>query len=133
MPCNSDYLNPTQRELEMREAAILLVWACQQIGRIPPGFAVKEAKNIYAKDERSVTELYALLRALSQHDIELLVYNARDKMSRKLADWWEDHQEADRKREKKERDAVQRRIAASRGLAKLSDDEKIALGLEDKL
>lgn len=129
MPCNSDYLNPNQREREMQRAAKLLVYVHQQTGKTPPAFAVKEAANIYARDERSVVDLCRFLRAMNDDDRERLVYNAKDKLARELADWWEAHQAADAAREAGKSVEEQRKAAAKAGLAKLTDEEKKALGI----
>lgn len=129
MPCNSDYLNPNKREREMQRAAKLLVYVHQQTGKTPPPFAVKEAANIYASDERNVVDLCGFLRAMSDEDRERLVYNAKDKTARDLADWWEVHQAADAAREAGKAVEEQRKAAAEAGLAKLTAVEKKALGL----
>ena len=99
MPCRSDYLEPSQRERELQRAAKLFVYACKKTGTTPPKWAVKEAKNIYADDERSVTRLCNKLKAMSAKRRDALVYNARSKTARDLADWWEEHLEADAERE----------------------------------
>lgn len=42
--------------------------------------------------------LCAFLKKLKRDDVwkfDALVYNARDRMSRNLADWWEEHQKVD--------------------------------------
>lgn len=129
MPCNSDYLRPTQREREMQRAAKLLVYVHQQTGKAPPDFAVKEADNSYASDERNVVDLCGFLRAMNDEDRERLVYNAKDKTARDLADWWEEHQAADAAREAGKSIEEQRKAAANSGLAKLTAEEKKALGL----
>lgn len=41
-------------------------------------------------------ELCGIIRGLIRAQREYLVYNAHDKTSRKLADWWEQHQEFDK-------------------------------------
>jgi hypothetical protein len=55
------------------------------------------------------------------------IYNGHSRASRALADWWEDHQEADRERHKTEqaREAQARLIESAR--AKLTAEEYEAL------
>jgi hypothetical protein len=129
MGCNSEYLQASNREQELQRAAQLLVYVHEQSALEPPEWAKKEAKNIYASDDRSVTELCAFLQGMEPVAREQLVYNAKCKTARDLADWWETHQAADRKREERERkEAEQAQLRAS-AIGKLSDEERKALGL----
>ena len=64
--CNSDYLAPSRREQELQRAARLLVYDCKALGKKPEKWTVAEAGNIYAKDERSVTELCAELKKMDK-------------------------------------------------------------------
>jgi len=129
MGCNSDYLEPTYREKELQRAAKLLVYVREKLGQKPEAWVVKEADRIYAKDERSVTELCAALKAMDSKQLDALVYNARDKSARGLADWWEEHQAADAEREKQEVAEKDRKKTAKQALTKLSKKEREALGL----
>jgi hypothetical protein len=40
---------------------------------------------------------------MSTEDADRLVYDGRNPMARKLADWWEEHQKADKMRRNRER------------------------------
>ena len=51
-------------------------------------------KDIYCKADYT-QHLCNALRGLDEAEITAIVYNARDPMSRKLADWWEQHQQVD--------------------------------------
>ena len=129
MPCNFDYLEPSSREKELQRAAGLLVYLRKQTGKKPETWSVKESDNCYASDERSVTELCAALKAMDPKRRDTIVYNAHDKNARDLADWWEEHQAADAKREKKEAAERERKRTSKQALAKLSKKERKALGL----
>lgn len=43
--------------------------------------------------------LCSRINALSESELERIVYNGRDKESRKLADWWDEHSAFDRNKE----------------------------------
>jgi hypothetical protein len=128
MPCNSDYLAPSNRESELQRAATLLVYVQRQTGQEPEEWVVAEAKNLYASDARSVTELCAALKAMDPEQRDEIVYNARSKIARDLADWWEEHQTADSEREKREVQAKKHEKAKAHALAKLTKEERRALG-----
>lgn len=129
MPCRCDYLEPTRREVEMQRAANLQVYLLQKLGKAVPDWLQRQAESMYADDERNVVDLCALLRGMDENLREKIVYNVHDRVARDLANWWEDHQEADRRREAEEAAERQRAEAAKRGLAKLSAAERDALGL----
>ena len=101
MPCNSEYLNQNDREAELQKAAILYAWVLKKRRRVVPKYVAAAAAEYYCKDDRPVIELCAFLTSMKAKDRDKLIYgNAKDRMARKLADWWEDHQEADKKRKK---------------------------------
>jgi hypothetical protein len=102
MPCNSDYLEPTHRERELQRTAKLLLYVYAKIGAQPETWIGEQAKNIYASDSRLVPLLCAGIKKMSKMEKEKIIYNAHDKNSRDLADWWDVHKEADREREERE-------------------------------
>lgn len=69
-------------------------------------FSKKQAFDRYAVHDESTANnirkkytriLCSLIKCLNQETLEYVVYDARCKTSRQLADWWENHQEEDRK------------------------------------
>lgn len=126
MPCNTDYMESTAREIHIREAAILLVYTMNRLDREIPDWIHDEADDMYAKDERVVAILCETLRNMEEGDRDLFIYaDVRNKLSRQLMDWWEEHQDVDVQRIKKEANKRLKGIAMS----KLNDDEKRILGL----
>lgn len=99
MPCNSDYMEPTRAEENSRETAKLLLYVYKKLGRQPyPIYLVEAANTRYGNPSKlndMVVELCRVLRSIRKDDFERIVYNARSKESRALADWWEDHEAAD--------------------------------------
>lgn len=59
-----------------------------------------------------------------------LMYDGRNRMARKLADWWENHQRQDTKREARERKKAEFNRIRKKALTKLSAKERKALGLD---
>lgn len=108
MPCNSDYMEPTGKEALLQQTAKLFQYALETLG-LPCDIKVKvAAQDVYCKED-FVLPLCGLLRELKSQDesrglanFDLVVYNAKCKTSRELATWWEEHCEADAKREAEE-------------------------------
>lgn len=130
MPCKSDYLEPTGREAELQKAAILYCHLLKKLGRLAPDWAVREARNIYAIDDRPVTEMCALLKTLSKTQIECIVYDAHDSLSRDLAGWWETHQKADLEREAEQLRQQHDVAVKEQAIKKLTPEERKALGVK---
>jgi len=94
MPCNSE--EPTYKQRDLRNTAQLLVWVFEKTGKIVP-LPVRNAAEECWCNANFVPKLCEELRGMTEKTREGLVYNAHDKMSRRLADWWETHQEEDKK------------------------------------
>lgn len=97
MPCNTDYMNPSTREKQLQETAKLYRWLLIQLGETVPDSVSQTANNIYASTNfiSDLCERITALRTRTPSAYESIVYNGRDKWSRRLADWWDEHQEAD--------------------------------------
>jgi len=67
---------------------------------------------------------------INGRDMEAIVYDAHSEQARKLAGWWERHQEWDKRRVREEEETRKRVMAKERALRKLSPEEIEALGLE---
>jgi hypothetical protein len=133
MPCNSDYLEPTKREQELKHAANLLVYVARKLGAVVEPWMTEQAQALYANDERCVTVLCDVLTQLSNDSRDRLLYSdARDKTARDLADWWEEHQRADARRRQDEEAEKRRKELRASGAAKLTREEKKALGVYDE-
>jgi len=85
--------------------------------------------GIRADRDKYTAMLCSLCKEMTPEQMEKIIYNARNPVSRELATWWEHHQEVDRKREEKERQDAERQELVKSALAKLTPAEVKALGL----
>ena len=97
MPCNCDHMEPTAAERHRREAAQHLVYLFDRLGLDIAPHIKEAADDLYGTGgDECVVALCEILRG-GTDDVMAIVYDAKDRRSRRLADWWEDHQEEDRK------------------------------------
>lgn len=128
MGAMQDYMAPRPKEIEQRKTAQLLVFALEQLGKDIPEDVQKVANNSYGGDVNQTERLYKLLSELSEDQREQLVYDAHNRTSRHLADWWEDQSEKiAREREVAEAEARRQEVRAQ-ALEKLTPEEREALG-----
>ena len=131
MPCKGDYLDPNQTEQNQHLVSQLIVFVDGKLGRKTDSKIKKAAEDIYGtgvKLDDIVPMLCTTLQSLSKKQENDIVYNARDKQSRQLADWWEEHQKADKQRLQKELKKVNEKKAKEIALSKLTPYERELLG-----
>ena len=126
MPCNSEYMEQNGKEARLQQTAKLLVFALTALGQKVPK-AVKDAANTYYCNADFVPKLCKVLGEMTPEQQLAIIYDGRSKTSRELADWWDEHQEADKKRV-----AAEQKIAADKALfeqakVKMSKEEFEAL------
>lgn len=105
MPYRSDYMEPTAREQYCQHTAQLYLYAMEILSKQGTHTWTPElikdvtlaANHMYASSDYT-PHLCALINKLSPAEQDLVLYNARERMSRKLADWWEQHQAVDNQR-----------------------------------
>lgn len=103
MPCRSDYMEPNAREQESKLVCSLLKYLFHAMGETVPPRIVKAAEEMYgdvAHLDQDTAMLCSLCQEMTDEQQATYIYNGRKAEARRLADWWEHHQEADRKREK---------------------------------
>lgn len=104
MPCRSDYMEPTNKEKRLQETAQLLMYVRSNTKTgVKISNALRSAAgNLYCTKDY-VPELCGVIRGLSEEDKDRIMYDGRNPTARKLADWWDEHEEADRVRREAEK------------------------------
>lgn len=134
MPCDSSYMEPNDAEINSNRTARLINYVDSFYKGITPEWIRKAARDVYGNPQR-LDELVRILcdkcKAMSKGQRGQIIYNAYNGQARDLADWWEEHQEADRKRTRQEREDKAKRQLIKNALAKLSKAERKALRLDN--
>lgn len=128
MPCNSQYLEANAREVESRKVAELLVFVLDEYYSEEIPRFVTGALGYYG-DPENLDALTEMLCARCQTMDESFIYDGRKMQNRRLADWWDRHQEWDRIREAEEKEKLDREGVRKKALKKLTKAEREALGL----
>lgn len=105
MPCRNDYMDPNQKERDIVETCRHIVFLNEQLGFDTEPEIKEVAMSTYGNNielEKIVPRLCEMLTNLSEADEDEYVYDGRKPQARKLAEWWDRHQEADRLRKEKE-------------------------------
>ncbi len=135
MPCQSDYLAPSGRELESIRVFKLIIYLYGEINKEVPTWVYYAVNTHYGNVERldeGTKLLCECCRSLTKSEVSNFVYNAHKKNARKLADWWERHQEWDERRIIEEKEKEKLTILRHQALSKLTGKEIEALGLLNK-
>jgi hypothetical protein len=122
MPCNSDYMNATQHEINLSVVYGLLDEI--NTGKLPKNFGDGYDKRVYNKHlskEHLDEKTEELCNKLQNTDVS--------KFSLEMQMWWRDHQKADKDRLQKEISEQKDNEARESALSKLSDYERKLLGL----
>lgn len=125
MPCMTDPQTATE-EYNQRTAQ-LFVYVVTQLKNSVPNAAMKAAQEYWCHTDYT-QHLCSLLKNMSSAQISAIVYNPHSKQSRKLADWWEQHQEDDKLHAKNADDDKKRKKLQAQALKKLTVEERKALG-----
>ncbi len=127
MPCDNSYMDPTTAERDSQKICRSLVYVLERLHREVPEWTRKGAGHFYGcvpKLNEAVVLLCALCAQMSQEETEAIIYDGRDQQARRLADWWDKHQEADRKREAKEEEERQKMALVQSARDKLTPEEQ---------
>jgi hypothetical protein len=121
-------MEPNQKERLLQETARLLIYV-----RMNTNSGVKvssrlraAACDVYCRKDY-VAELCTAIRSLTEEEQARIVYDGRNSEARRLADWWDKHEEADRNRLEEEHRQNMRDELRNKALAKLTPEEIEAL------
>lgn len=132
MPCNCDYLEPNRAESESKRAAELIYFVLHSLGKETPTWIKKASKEVYG-NQHKLNELVVMLcdlcTNLTNKQKDVIIYNGRNQTSRDLADWWDEHQKADRIRIKQEKALAKKKQLIKNAKSKLSPEEREALNI----
>jgi hypothetical protein len=132
MGCRSDYMEPTGYEEQIKDTVNHLVYLYSVIEKPRTAALIKASKDIYfdtSEGDRWVAELCSELRKLDAETFDKVVYNAKVPESRRLADWWEEHEAADNARISAELAKAAKKELRDVALAKLTEEERNSLDL----
>lgn len=138
MPCNSDYMGLSRREIESKAMCNHVVYLSGKIGKEVPEWIDKGASSYCGAPMDRFNKLAMILCALCQKVPEEYIYDGRNPDARKLADWWDEHQKEDLLRisreeigrvgkEIKEYERRERHLRESSATRQLTAHEKIEL------
>lgn len=97
MPCNSDHMEPTGKEIYLRHTAHRFMTLQRALGYFVSPTVVAASRNPYCKEDYTA-ELCTLIKSLTPEQEAAFVYDGRSPDARALADWWDKHKEADAKK-----------------------------------
>jgi len=135
MPCQSDYLAQSGQEAESKRVCELLAYLYEKAEHPAPDWVTQAADNYYGNLDRldeATRMLCERCRLLTTLQADTVIYNAHDATARRLASWWERHQEWDKRRVEEEKETRRGILLKERALQKLTVDEIKALGLVPK-
>jgi hypothetical protein len=107
MPCDSSYMEPNQKERNSKEICEHLVYMVSQV--VPNQYWIpledwikRGAKEYYGVPDRidDLTRILCNWCKLLETDGRWndIIYDGRNPKARRLADWWDEHKEADKER-----------------------------------
>lgn len=130
MPCRDDWPSPSGAQVRSQRAAGLLIFLYEKLGKPVTESLKRDANDCYCNTDY-VRVLCALLKSMGEEERDAFIYVARDKRARALADWWEEHLEADRARVAEEEAENRRRELEQSARSKLTPEELRALGIKE--
>ena len=133
MPCNSDHMEPTGRELYSQETAGCLIYVLNSLHREAPAYLSKIVNFGYSdisKINDMTQELCALIQGMSVDEAEAIIWNGRNSSARALANWWQRHEINDKIRIAAEEAERSRILLREKAMSKLTEEELEAIGLE---
>lgn len=127
MPCRSDYMDPTPRELYLRDTALHLCYLRGVMGLELTATLCGAARDAYTTLDYTAQLCQAL------NDLPVVfrdsILNRDDLRAVALKKWWLNHLEVDRRRIAAEEAAQRKAALVASAKAKLTPEELEALGV----
>lgn len=104
MPCDCSHLEPRYYEKESRKVAQLIVYVTDNLGLETSKEAKEASQHIYGDEEmihQFTAELCRLCKEMTDEQAAKIIWDGRNRQARRLADWWEKHQAADKQKAEK--------------------------------
>jgi len=98
VPCVVDEYVPSARENALATARFLLRYVLPALGKPVPDWAQVVGYSDIKRCDEAVSLLCETLRAMKPAQFKRIVHDGSNPLARRLADWWDQHQEADRRR-----------------------------------
>lgn len=127
-------MEPTALEANKVQVSRLLCHVAAQTSGLDelPNVYIKASKSSYGEGvdlNKATALLCSKIRKMSKMLKDSIVYDPYSKLSRELANWWEEHQVADKERETMEKQKIAKAALRRTALAKLTERERNALDL----
>ena len=98
MGCRSDYMEPSGREKESKRVCEFIVYVNDKLGHVTTQWITDGANHVYGNACR-LDQATNILCDLCSELSEEILYNGKDRTARRLANWWDDHQQSDKANE----------------------------------
>ncbi len=119
---------PTDTDRRRRRNARVLLYVREALGVGPPDeHLLKQATFLWATGPDREPELHELVSGMTDVERERIIYNAHLRDSRRAADWWEEWQERDKDRRRREAAERRKQRLRKQAKAKLTGAELKAL------
>lgn len=134
-PCRSDYMDPTDQERKSQILAQNVEYVYGELGIDVPKWVEEAAVNSYGNTSRikEMTQILCLsCKVVEQveEQAKRIIWDGKSEKARALAEWWQDHQEQDRKRIKESEEEKEKEKLIKTAYDKLTPEEVKALGLD---
>lgn len=131
MGCRSDYLEQTSVEAFVQTTAKNLVYVLKSLKKTVPKWVTTIANDYYAQDpqDQLTPMLCETIKKMSSSQLQKIVYDGKKPEARQLAEWWDNHQAADKRRKKENRSKNVQNKLKKQALKKLTKAERKALNV----
>lgn len=127
MPCdNGPYCGPTQYDIDLRNAHHAILYLQELTDR---SVWIPDNSGRNDLDVRAAA-LCDFIGRMTQEEQERCIWDGRNAKARHIANWWEEHQRRDAIRIEEARQREQATETRQRALDKLTQAERLALGIK---